>query len=169
MVCLYFDVCFSCLLLTAGSSFLGRLEFTNTWAGSRTQFNKLEQIPRLWSLQGSGERTQKMQWVWVFMRGWYSAPLMVFMLRYSEHPHMLCSLASNDTWPSSVDQGSANCDLQDKSSSLLFLQIEFYWKTVIHTACILSMDVSCHDSRVKQLQQRWYGLQSWNCSPSDCL
>lgn len=70
--------------------------------------------------------------------------------------------------PSSLDQGSANYDLQDKSSALLFLQIEFYWKTIIHTACILSMEVSCHDSRVEQLQQRWYGLQSWNCSPSDC-
>lgn len=50
--------------------------------------------------------------------------------------------------PSSLDQGLANYDLQDKSSALLFLQIEFYWKTIIHTACILSMEVSCHDSRV---------------------
>lgn len=87
-----------------------------------------------------------MQWVWVFMRGW---PGMLSFLTCS------ALYLPTITDPSSLDQGSANYDLQDKSSALLFLQIEFYWKTIIHTACILSMEVSCHDSRVEQLQQRW--------------
>jgi len=47
------------------------------------------------------------------------------LARYSEHPHMLCCLPSNDTWPYSLDQGSANYDLQDKSSPLLVFTNSF--------------------------------------------